>query len=110
MWLQAAGAALSFFSASKKSKDDAKAKKEDTLMQISGARQNSQFDAEQAYYYNQLARQEKMRGLEEFRKFSTVQSFAPGYTNTNPNPIVVPTKPEYNKGTYSTLSVPKTTK
>lgn len=109
MWISAAGAALSFFSSNKKAKEDKKATKEQTLMEISGARQNSQFDAEQAYYYQQLGREEKMRGLDEFRKFSTVQSFAPGYTNTNPNPIVIPTKPEYNQGTYSTLSIPKTT-
>lgn len=48
------------------------------------------FQANRDELAKQRERQEKMRGLDEFRKFNTVQQFAPGYTNTNPNPIVMP--------------------
>lgn len=58
-----------------------------------GLLQNTQLNAEEGYYYSQLNKQEKMRGLDEFRKFSTVKDFAPTYANTNPNPITVPDKP-----------------
>lgn len=51
----------------------------------------SQFNAEQDYYYQQLNRKNKERGLAEFRKFNTMSSFAPGYTQTNPG-ITVPTR------------------
>lgn len=58
-----------------------------------GELENTQLAAEEAYYYSQLNKQEKMRGLDEFKKFSTVKDFAPTYTNTNPNPITVPAAP-----------------
>lgn len=37
-------------------------------------------------YYEQKRRVGASRGLEEFRKFNTVQSFAPGYVSNNPGP------------------------
>lgn len=49
----------------------------------------SQFEKEQDYRYAQLNRQNKQRGLAEFRKFSTLNSYAPTYQQTNPD-IVVP--------------------
>lgn len=35
-------------------------------------------------YYNRRDRYEASRGLDEFRKFSTVQDFAPGYLDGSP--------------------------
>lgn len=58
-----------------------------------GELENTQLAAQEAYYYSQLNKQEKQRGLDEFRKFSTVKDFAPSYVNTNPNPINVPSAP-----------------
>lgn len=52
----------------------------------------SAFEKEQEDYYNQLNRQRKERGLENFRQFSTVKTFAPGYTQSSGG-IVVPDKP-----------------
>lgn len=101
MWLQAAGAALSFFSGNSSAKKAAKADKEKLQAEILGQRQNSQFDNEQKYYYQQLGKQEAMRGLDEFRKFSNVKSFAPSYANTNANPVAIPTKPVFNEGAYA---------
>lgn len=52
----------------------------------------SQFEKEQDEYYRQLGRQEKQRGLDEFKKFNSIGQFAPGYVGTNDR-IVVPDKP-----------------
>lgn len=49
----------------------------------------SQFEKEQDYRYEQIGRQNKQRGLDEFRKFSTLGQFAPEYAQTNQG-IVVP--------------------
>lgn len=49
----------------------------------------SQFENEQEYMYEQKRRQNKQRGLDEFRKFNSLGDFAPEYTQTN-GPIVVP--------------------
>lgn len=56
----------------------------------------SQFEAQQEDYYNQLNRQRKQRGLDQFRSFNTVSSFAPSYAGDNPA-IVVPQQPDINK-------------
>lgn len=53
----------------------------------------SQFEKDQDYYLSQKMRADKKRGLDEFRKFSTVSQFAPGYTNTNAGPVV-PQRPD----------------
>lgn len=108
MWASAAGAALTFFSGRKSEKDKAKQTKENILLEGKVGRENSQFNAEQEYYYRQLARQEAKRGLDQFRKFSTVANYAPQYRDTNPGPIL-PTKPTYNQGQYSDASSKKST-
>lgn len=53
----------------------------------------SAFEKEQEDYYNQLNRQRKERGLENFRQFSTMKTFAPGYTQSSGG-IVLPDKPD----------------
>jgi len=45
------------------------------------------------YYYNQLNRKNKQRGLDQFRQFSTLNQYAPNFVGGN-NQIVVPTKPD----------------
>lgn len=57
----------------------------------------SQFEKEQDYYYNQLNRQNKQRGLAEFRKFSNLANYAPGYTQNTNTGIVLPDKPDASK-------------
>ena len=42
----------------------------------------SAFEKEQDYRYEQMNRQNKQRGLDEFRKFNTVNQFAPEYSQT----------------------------
>lgn len=49
--------------------------------------EESKYDADLSYYYEQLARQNKQRGLDNYRRYSTI-----GKENTSS--IVVPTKPD----------------
>lgn len=72
--------------AQKRAAKDAKAANKDEAKWSSLV---SQFEKEQDYRYEQLNRQNKQRGLAEFRKFSTLNSYAPNYQQTNPD-IVVP--------------------
>lgn len=60
--------------------------------------QTSAFESAQDYYYQQLEKKERQRGMDEFRKFNTVQEFSPGYTNQNTGPVL-PEKP--NTGDYT---------
>lgn len=55
----------------------------------------SQFEAQQDDYYSQLNRQRKQRGLDQFRAFNTVNSFAPNYAGDNSR-VVVPNQPDIN--------------
>lgn len=89
------GAVISGYAKSKQEKDarkdaksDAKAANKDEA-KWSGIL--SQFEKEQDYYYKQLDRQNKQRGLAEFRKFNTVGGFAPEYQQTNAG-ITLPTR------------------
>lgn len=104
MWVSAIGSGLKFLGGSlgakKKAKQDAKNEKEKIMLESSESRRNSQFDAETAYYYKQLERAGKQRGLEQFRQFSTVKNFAPNYQDTS-KPIEVPVQPVYNQGAYA---------
>ena len=80
------GAALSGYAKSKQEKEarknansDAKAANKDEAKWSSLV---SAFEKEQDYRYEQMNRQNKQRGLEEFRKFNTVNQFAPEYSQT----------------------------
>ena len=53
----------------------------------------NQFNKESDYYYNQLTRKNKQRGLDQFRQFSTVNQFAPNFVGGN-NTIALPEKPD----------------
>lgn len=97
--IAAGGAILSGVAASKKAKQDAKNAKETAKeMTENDARFGaiaSQFNAEQDYYYKQLDRVNKQRGLDQFREFSTVNQFAPEFAGGN-NMITMPNKPDIN--------------
>ncbi len=86
------GGAIAGRAQEKKDKGD---KAHDKEMTREGAKWNaalSEFEAGQTDYYNQLNRQRKQRGLDNFRQFSQLGSFAPQYQQTS-TPIEVPTKP-----------------
>lgn len=103
-WIAAVVTVVGSYAKSQQDKKNANKAKKDgqemTQAEARLARENSQFDAEQEYYYQQLEKKEKSRGLDEFRKFSTVQNYAPTYTNTNAGPVV-PNRPEFDKGAYA---------
>lgn len=94
--IAAVGAIAGGVAASKKAKADRKAASADakaaTKDEAIYGSILSQFEAEQDDYYNQLGRQRKERGLDQFRNFSTVSSFAPSYAGDTSR-IVVPNKP-----------------
>ena len=92
------GAVVSGMAAEKKAKADRKAANEDRKAMTKEDAQYgavlSQFEREQEDYYSQLNRQRKQRGLDQFRQFSTVQSFAPNYVDNNR--VVLPNRPDVN--------------
>lgn len=80
-------------------KKEAAARKEnrvDTKQEAKYSALLSQFEREQDYYYNQLEKQEKSRGLDQFKKFSGMSRIDPTYVNTSGG-IVLPDKPDINK-------------
>lgn len=57
------------------------------------AMQREQHSAALSDFYSRRDRAEAQRGLDEFRKFSTLQDFAPGYVDDNPR-IEQPVMPD----------------
>ncbi len=92
------GAVISGVAAEKKAKGDRKAANEDRKAATKEEAQYgailSQFEREQEDYYNQMERQRKQRGLDQFRQFSTVHEFAPNYADNNR--ITLPNQPNVN--------------
>lgn len=103
-WIAAGASILSSLgaggAAKKAAKTDLKNKKILNEQEGGISRQNSQFNMELEYYYKQLDKKDKMRGLDEFRKFSTVKNFSPNYANTTAAPVL-PTAPQATAGAYA---------
>lgn len=110
--IAAGGAILGGIAASKKAKQEREAAREDAKeMTENDARFGailSQFNAEQDYYYQQLQRKSKQRGLDQFRQFSTVNQFAPNFVGGN-NTIALPNKPDINALIKANTPVAETT-
>lgn len=90
------GAVISGVAADKKAKEDRKENRVDTKNAAKYESVLSAFNKEQDYYYQQLEKQEKMRGLDEFKKFSGMTRIDPEYVNTNTGPVL-PNKPDINQ-------------
>lgn len=90
------GAVISGYAANKKAKEDRKEGRVDTKQAAKYEGLLSQFNAEQDYYYQQLEKREKMRGLDQFKHFSNLKNVDPTYVNTNPGPVL-PDKPSIDK-------------
>lgn len=104
IWGAAIAVGGAVISASAKAKQDDKNASRDAANARAATRDEakyssllSQFENEQAYYYNQLNRQNKQRGLAEFRKFSNLSNYAPGYTQDVNTGVVLPDKPDASK-------------
>ena len=97
-WIAAIGGLFSSLGGSGSAKKQAKQdfKNQLKLLNEQGliSRKNTQFEKSLDYYYQQKDKQERMRGLDEFRKFSKVNNYAPTYVNNNPGPQV-PAMPNY---------------
>lgn len=91
--IAAGGAILGGVAKSKQAKEDRKNAKEDAKIanadEAKWSSLMSQFEREQDYRYEQLGRQNKERGLAEFRKFHTMSSIDPTYAQTHGG-VVVP--------------------
>lgn len=90
------GSVASAQAAKKKADKDRKENRVDNKQAAKYEAILSQFNKEQDYYYNQLEKQEKMRGLAEFKKFNTMSRIDPTYVNDNTGPVL-PEKPDINK-------------
>lgn len=108
------GGILGGKSAEKKAKAEAKFKAtEDRALMADEAKYgaiNKMFNSQVDDYYNQLQRQRKQRGLDQFRSFNTVNNYAQGYAD-GPG-VVLPTAPtmqSYNDS-ITTANMSKPTK
>lgn len=89
------GSLISGYAASKKDKQDKKDARAMTREEAELEAQLSGYDAALENFYTEKQRFQKQRGLDEFRKFSTMGNWAPGYTD-NAARIADPTMPNYN--------------
>lgn len=107
-WFAVGGAAVSVVGGILSDKKEGKQRKEDKAftkeqmaLENQYAKEQSKFDAEQDYYYKQKERAGRQRGLDEFRKFNTLQDFAPTYQDTSQR-IEVPAAPSVTSATAPT--------
>lgn len=97
-WMNAVIAGIGTYFSSR-SADKAK-ERDNEGAYIWGSRSDA-FSKELDRYFNKIDKQEMRRGAAEYGKFSSLDKWAPGYTNTfQPDPI--PTKPTTGsiKATY----------
>lgn len=81
-------------SAAKAKKDDQKHDAEMTAEESALAAQRTGYEKALEYHYKQEDRFQAQRGLDEFRKFSTMGQWAPGYSDVNAR-IAKPVMPTY---------------
>jgi hypothetical protein len=90
------GAAISAYGKNKSEKEARKDAKAATKDEAKYQGILSQFEKEQDYYYNQLERKNRVRGLDQFKQFSRIGALAPEYKAADTTPIV-PVKPDIDK-------------
>lgn len=99
------GSALSAYGQGQAADQQGKQTKEQYEFERTSDRENAQFNADTAYYYSQLKRQDEQRGLDQFRTMSSVKNYDPNFVDNNPR-VVVPDKPIFNQGIYAPPSQP----
>lgn len=111
-WFAVAGAAVTVIGGAmsdKKAGKDAKAgRAQDQFMQQEEhrlGRQDTIFNKQVDEHYIQKERAQRQRGLDEFRKFSTVGSFAPEYQDTSTR-VAVPVLPGISSQPGGNIGVP----
>ena len=88
------GALIGGMGKQKEKEADQKFQAGQTREEAINALKSSEFNAAQDYYYERLGKQNQQRGMNEFRKFSTVRQFNPSYSDSTTD-IVLPNKPNY---------------
>lgn len=98
-WLAVGGAAVTVIGGALSDKSANKASKrqlaQDRFLQQEESRlgrQDTIFNKQVEEHYTQKERARRQRGLDEFRKFSTVQDFAPEYQDTSQR-VAIPVLP-----------------
>lgn len=99
IWVAAAvtvgGAVVSGIAAEKKDKSDKKYSKEMTEEDYRRTAQQSGYEAALENFYNERARYEKQRGLDQYRQFSTMKNYAPNVDDQSGR-VASPVMPQYN--------------
>lgn len=103
LWVAAAvtvvGGAVAGYGAQKKAEAERKANREDnkemTEREAKLSAQASGYERALEDYYTQKSRFDQQRGLDQYRKFSTMGQFAPGIDDTGGR-VVMPEAPDYN--------------
>jgi hypothetical protein len=89
------GGVIAGMGAEKKDKQDKAHQEAMTKEESRLAAQREGYSAALENFYTQKDRYERQRGLDQFRQFSTVGSFMPGYTDDAAR-VASPTAPDYN--------------
>lgn len=90
-----AGGIASGMAAEKKDKADKKYQTKMTQEDYRRTAQQTGYEAALDDYYKQKDRYEAQRGLDQFRQFSTIDSYKPGYA-TMDGQLTAPVMPDYN--------------
>lgn len=90
-----AGGIASGMAAEKKDKKDKKYNKEMTEEDYRRQAQETGYEAALDNYYKQKDRYEAQRGLDQFRQFSTIDNYKPGYDVAD-GQLTAPVMPNYN--------------
>lgn len=90
-----AGGIASGMAAEKKDKADKKYNKQMTEEDYRRNAQETGYEAALEDYYKQKDRYQAQRGLDQFRQFSTIDNYKPGYDIAD-DQLSAPTMPKYN--------------
>lgn len=109
IWVAAAitvgGGIIAGVGQEKKDKNDKKYNKEMTEEDYRRTAQQSGYEAALENYYNERARYEKQRGLDQYRQFSTMKNYAPNVDDQSGR-VAAPTMPQYNEFAPTTPTAP----
>ena len=89
------GGILSGMAAEKKDKADKKYNEKMTQEDYRRQAQETGYEAALGDYYKQKDRYEAQRGLDQFRQFSTIDNYKPGYAIMD-GQLTAPAMPQYN--------------
>lgn len=100
IWVAAAvtvgGGIIAGIGQEKKDKNDKKYNSAEREANARDTAQQTGYEAALENFYNERARYEKQRGLDQYRQFSTMQNYAPN-VNDQGGRVAAPAMPQYNE-------------